>query len=317
MEKNSIDIIAGIILYNPDVDFLKKNLEILKRNSIKTVLFDNTEYTDNNKVKDEFENQEDIIYISENKNFGMSIALNRIMEIAKESNFNWCITFDQDTEIPDNIFEEYSQYLEDKSVGIITPQLMDKRRKYMKLYEGDEKYSLIDQAITSASCTRVDVWEKVGKYDEELFIDLVDTDFSKRCIAKEYHIYRINSVILNQQFGDIQYKDNMMGRFWLKMAKVFHDDRIGKLSYKKKVNPLRIYYTNRNIVYLNEKLKKIGGIGYENYKCKNYLSFFILFNFLSIARGKHKIKIIKAVHTGRKDGKKLAKECKKNNNYFT
>lgn len=316
MERNSNSIIAGIVLYNPDIIFLKKNIEILKVNNIKTVLFDNTEYEDEkNNVINKLDDK-DIIYISENKNLGMSIALNRIMGIAKKNSYKWCITFDQDTEIPENIIKEYSKYLDDENIAILTPQLMDKRRKYMKLYEGDDEYTLINQAITSASCTRVDVWEEVGKYDEKLFIDLVDTDFSKRCIAKKYDIYRINSVILNQQFGDIQYKDNAIGRFWLKMAKVFKDDRIGKLSYKKKVNPLRIYYTNRNIVYLNERLKKIGGIGYENYKCKNYFSFFVLFNFLSIARGKKKIKIIKAVHKGRKDGKKLAKECKKSNNYF-
>ena len=296
-------ISAGIVLYNPEVDFLKKNIDYLKNCVDRVIIFDNTEDSEYN-LKKELE-AENIIYISEGKNLGIAHALNVIMEESKKIGASWCYTFDQDSKIPFNIFDEYKKYYDSNEIGILCSQFIDVRRKFIKIKDFNTPVTFVNKCITSASCTRIDVWEKVGKYDEALFIDLVDNDFSKRVYFYDYKIARVNSVILEQRFGDIEYKDSIISKFWLKVAEKTKNDNFGKLSYKKNVSPLRIYYTNRNIIYLNNKLKKYGGIGYESYNCKNYFEFFILYNFATIIRGREKKKIIEKIVQGVKDGKKM------------
>lgn len=302
---------AGIILYNPDIELVKRNISVLEKMVPKIILYDNTDYENKQNIENVFEN-DNIIYISEGKNLGIAYALNKIMEKAKELNSKWCFSFDQDSKIPENIYGEYSKYFNEDNVGILCSQVIDYRRKFMKLDESKESIKEMKKCITSASCTRVDVWEKVGKYDDILFIDLVDNDFSKRVFYEGYKIYRVNSVILEQKFGDIEYKDTKIARFWLKLSEKLNNINIAKLSYKKNVSPLRIYYTNRNLIYLNEKHKEHGGIGYESYNCKSYMEFFVFYNLFSILRGKEKIKIFKAIFNGRKDGKDLVLKLKKN-----
>ena len=82
------------------------------------------------------------------------------------------------------------------------------------------------------------------------------------------------------------------------MSKILHNPNIAKFSYKKSVSTLRVYYTCRNIVYVNRKLKKYGKTAYENYNCKGYVGFWISFVIPSILRGKNKIKIFNAVVKG-------------------
>lgn len=305
-----MEAVAGIVLYNPDMEMLKQNICVLEKMVTKIILYDNTEYKAENNIQNQL-NRDSIIYISQGKNLGIAYALNQIMEKAQELNSKWCFTFDQDSKIPENIYDEYSKYFNEDNVGILCSQVIDYRRKFMKLDQSNENIKEMKKCITSASCTRVDVWKKVGKYDDILFIDLVDNDFSKRVFYAGYKIYRVNAVILEQKFGDIEYKDTKIARFWLNLSKKLNNVNIAKLSYKKNVSPLRIYYTNRNLIYLNEKHKEHGGIGYESYNCKSYIEFFVFYNLFSILRGKEKIKIFKAIFNGRKDGKDLVLKLKK------
>lgn len=300
-----MDSIAGVVLFNPDIDELNAALNNLLRQFGRVILFDNTE----NASVLNYDFPDEVIYMTDGKNQGIAYALNRIMEKADELGYKWVYSFDQDSKVPDNILAEYSKFYSD-SVGILCSQVIDKRRKYMKADNSGDEITEVKKSITSASCTNVDAWKLAEKYDEQLFIDLVDNDLSKRIRIVGYKILRVNSVILEQQLGVIEFKDTLFSRFVLKLSEITKIKNIAKLSYKKKVNPMRIYYTNRNVIYLNKKFKKYDGIGYESYYCKSYFSFFVLFNISSFfrgSRGSAKKEIFNAIVKGVKDGKKLAK----------
>jgi GT2 family glycosyltransferase len=82
--------------------------------------------------------------------------------------------------------------------------------------EPAEEY--VDFCITSASCTNLNAWKNVGGFDEWLFIDLVDNDFCKRIIVSGYKILRINSLVLDQEFGKIIPKNEKVQSFWNNFA---------------------------------------------------------------------------------------------------
>lgn len=288
-------IAAGVVLFNPDsraIDCLNKLVTQI----------DCIYVFDNSTMQLSVHLPERIIYLTESENKGIAYALNRIMERAKLDGYEWVLTMDQDSFLPDGMVEDFVYHLND-DIGIICPQVIDKRRAYMKVSE-ENSVEYIDMCITSASCTSVEVWEKIGGFDEWLFIDLVDNEFCKRLTESGYKILQIKKWVLDQKFGDIEPKSEKSQKFWISLSKFFHCENLAKFSYKKNVNPLRVYYTCRNIIYVNRKLKKYGKTGYKNYNCKGYFGFVFSFILPSILRAKKKSKVIAAAFEGTRDGRK-------------
>lgn len=291
------EIAVGIVLYQPDMTRLKQCIVNLEKQVDKIYVFDNSEKKIN--LTDE-----QIVYMTEGENRGISYALNRIIEKAQIDGFEWVVTMDQDSIIPDGMIDGFKKCITSHSgLGIICPQVIDKRRVY-SVAEKNKEEVYIDFCITSASCTSVEAWKKCGKFDEWLFIDLVDNEFCKRIRLSGYKILRLNEWVLDQEFGKIIPKSERKQKFWLAVSKLLHNQNFAKFSYKKFVSPLRVYYTNRNIIYANKKMKKYGRVGYENYNCKGYFGFIISFMIPSILRAQNKIAVIKATFDGIVDGAK-------------
>ena len=290
-------IAAGIVLYNPDTDRFKACVDALMLQVDKIYIFDNSDAFVN-VAQSEF-----IVYYTEHKNKGIAYALNRIMEAAQKDGFDWVITMDQDSIIPVGLVDTYKDKIEGrKEIGIICPQVVDKRRTYMEVTT-TPKEEYVEFCITSASCTCIYAWEKIGKFDEWLFIDLVDNDFCKRLVASGYKILKLNELVLNQEFGKIIPRSEKSQKFWIFISKFFHNQNFAKFSYRKFVSPMRVYYTCRNIIYVNKKLAQYGPVAYkENYNCKNYFGFIVSFIAPSMLRAQDKTSVIKAVIKGTHDG---------------
>jgi len=291
------------VLFNPkDSKRLHKCLKSAADQKIKIYVFDNST------IDCVIQFQQEVEYISENGNRGIAYALNAIMEKAESDGYEWLITMDQDSILPTGLIDAYENHLKDEQIGIICPQVIDSRRSYMKIKK-EPKEEWIDFCITSASCTRISAWNRIGKYDEWLFIDLVDNDFCKRLTASGYKILRLNEYTLDQKFGDITPKSEKAQSFWNCVARIFHNDNFGKFGYKKRVSPTRVYYTCRNVIYVNRKLKCFGKTGYrENYNCNGYPGFLISFIIPSVLRAQEKKKVIRAVIKGTAEGKRCCPE---------
>lgn len=288
-------IAVGIVLYNPNMKRFEKCIENLKKQTSQIFVFDNSE-------KSIYISDDSVVYLSEGKNKGIAYALNCIMLEAKNKGFEWVVTMDQDSIIPMGLINEFKKAIDSHfDLGIICPFVKDKRRPYED-NKSDCSEEFIDFCITSASCTSVEAWEKSGRFDEWMFIDLVDNEFCKRIRLSGYKILRLNKLVLDQEFGQIIPKNQKKQEFWVRLSKLLHNRNIAKFSYKKIVSPLRVYYTNRNIIYVNKKMKKYGHVGYENYNCNGYIGFIISFMIPSILRAQNKKKVIKATVHGIIDG---------------
>lgn len=300
MSKQKV-IVAGMVLFNPDNEerFYECVNSILSQVE-KLYVFDNSTTRQSSYMFPEA-----VVYMCERKNKGVAYALNRIIERAGHDGYKWVVTVDQDSILPSNMIAECSNEIgTNNDLGIICPQVIDSRRIYM-IPKTSPCKEYINECITSASCTSVDAWEKIGGFDEWLFVDLVDNDFCKRLVCSGYKILRLNTLILNQEFGKIIPKSPKKQFFWLKLSKILHNKNIAKFSYYKTVSPIRVYYTCRNILYLNKKFKGYGGIGYkENYNCNTFFGFLVCFVVPSILRAEEKFKTMNAVVAGFRDGSK-------------
>lgn len=297
-------IAAGIVLYNPDdVKRVNRCIESILVQVDKIYIFDNNIKPIN------IDFNENVTYITENKNLGIAYALNRIMEKAAKDGYEWVITMDQDSILPFGIVSAYEEVINKyEDLGIICPQVVDARRIYMEKII-DPKEEFIEFCITSASCTNIRIWEKVGKFDDWLFVDLVDNDFCKRLISSGYKILRLNEYVLDQEFGKIIPKSPRKQIFWFNLSRLLKNVNVAKFSYKKYVSPLRVYYTTRNIIYVNRKLRKYGSVAYkDNYNCKGYIGFWVCFCLPSFLRAQDKWSVFKAIFKGTYDGRNMEVE---------
>lgn len=308
---------AGIVLFNPDCDRLKNNIQNVLQSVDKLVLFNNGIDVETKKYIVSLDLNK-VIILGNGENKGIAYALNSIMREAYENQVKWVITFDQDSIAPLNYVDQVKKRIIDnrkKQLGIVCPVIVDNRRIYpanRMIPDTTNDYD-VEMCITSGSCTSVDAWNDVGGFDDFLFIDLVDNDFCKRLRSKQWIILRMGNVQLDQEFGIITPYNKIVTGFFKYICKRIPNQRIAvnlsKLAYKKKVSPIRVYYTNRNILYLNEKLSALGGIGYESYNAKSYLGFFLFFNIPSLIRGKEKSKILRAIILGIKEGNIASKKA--------
>ena len=291
-------IAAGIVLFNPEnKSRLEKLVDSVLGQVDKVYIFDNS-------IKSHsFKPEHGITYLNEHENKGIAYALNRIMEKAQQDGYEWVTMMDQDCVLPDHMISSYKAHIDtNPELAVICPQVIDSRRSYMQVVNEPEE-EFVEFCTTSGSCTRIAAWEKIGKYDEWLFIDLVDNDFCKRIIASGYRILKLNKLVVDQEFGKIIPKSERTQKFWNTIAKLLRNNNFGKLGYSKFVNPMRVYYTNRNILYVNKKLKKYGRTGYkENYNCRGYAGFILCFMIPSIVRAQEKRKVIKATIKGIREG---------------
>ena len=225
-------MLAGIVLYNPEVDRLKANIESIIYQVDKLILIENgsadTEY-----LQDEY--FKDITVITNSENFGIAKALNQICEYAKCSGYKWALTLDQDSVCPSNIIAEYKKFTGLQNVGMLCPVIED--RNVGLITETDsEPVTEVTLCITSASLLNIEAWQKVGGFYEPFFIDGVDFDMCMLLAEHGYKIQRVNAVKLIHEVGRSKMV-NCMGRNEV----VFNH------------GPIRCYYMIRNRVLLGKR----------------------------------------------------------------
>ena len=298
-------VAAGIVSFNPEIDRLNDNINAMLNQVDHVYIFDNGSYN-STELQKLISNNKNVTVKLSTENRGLSNALNALMNMAIKDGYEWMISMDQDSIMQDDAVQQFLSCSQEKDVAIICPYVIDSRRKYMK-YEYEHETEEVEMCITSGSMTRLSVWKKLGGFDDFLFIDLIDNDYCKRLKLHNYKIIRVNTVLMNQEFGRIVPRTEIVSRFFVKLGELLHSTNIQKLSYKKYVDPRRVYYTCRNVLYLNKKFKLYGGIGYENYHCSTFSGFLFFFCFASVIRAQNKMETLKMCVKGLLDGKKKAK----------
>ncbi len=169
-----------------------------------------------------------VSWLSVNK--GIGHALNIGIHIARKYNYHWLLTMDQDSVVGQSMIQAFSDAVDkNTSIDSLTPEYS---AGWSKVSKGTR---LVDYAITSGNLTRMDVYRKIGLYDEKLFIDGVDFDFSLRVRRSNFNIFMVGEAHMQHELGDKACNIPIIGR-----VHTFH-------------SPLRRYYMYRNYFYLVNK----------------------------------------------------------------
>ena len=195
---------AIVVTYNhiPDLETLK----IISRSVQFLLIIDNNSNQEVLSKIRSFSNSIDNVHLIENKtNLGISKAYNLAKEKAMKLNGEILIFFDHDVILNESLFFEYKlawDYFvkKDKNLGIIVPIVTDDKRLLGKPMFTNEKYSIILSPINSGILTSLNVYNLVGGYEPDIFVELADYYFAYKVRNAGKNIYRINRALIIQEF---------------------------------------------------------------------------------------------------------------------
>ncbi len=163
---------------------------------------------------------------------GIAGALNLGTGEAIKRGFEWAMTLDQDSELTEGMLEEMWavwQSNKQENIALISPRQMLETDELLD-ERPDCEFPLF--VMTSGNLLNLEVYKKVGNFDERLAIDYVDHDYCLRLQLKGYRLLRANKAILKHKLGN-----GKLVRF------------MGRQEYVSNHSPVRRYYMTRNRLF--------------------------------------------------------------------
>lgn len=285
---------AGVVLYNPDKKRLKENLNAIC-DQVEWIYCYNNGLQNASEIDMLLNSYNNLRVIGNGTNVGIATALNDLVKEAAKDGKEWILTLDQDSVVCEGMVAALASLTNEKDVVIICPVIEDVRRKNEVPAIRKDTIDDVDFCITSGSFMNVQKTIDIGGFDDALFIGLVDDEICHKVKKSGYRIIRNNSVILNHELGNLI--PSKYETLYLFLGSFLHSSIVKKLSYKREVSPMRLYYATRNMVYLNRKYPHENSSWSKKRLVYNSLSSFL--------RGEEKIKLIKSIINGIKDGKNM------------
>jgi rhamnosyltransferase len=227
------ELACVIVFYNPDSKAAANIAEYQKLFPY-IVVVDNSD-KDNSAMLPAGGNIE---YIFNGRNFGIAKALNIGANAADNKFCKYILTLDQDSFLPESSLELLLRTVEEKSGekwGIISA------------FQNDGNYALenlkgareLPAVITSGNILNLAAYKDAGQFEEKLFIDCVDFEYSFRLRKLGYKIFQNCEAELRHTLGTMETRV-LFGR---KFSVTHHA-------------PIRYYYKTRNGLYVSRKYKK-------------------------------------------------------------
>ena len=151
-------ILAGIVLYNPEIKRLEENIKGIYKQVDKLIFIDNNS-SNKNKIMKLLENYNNIELIKNTENKGIAYALNQILEYAYQNQYEWFLALDQDSIAQNDLISKYSKFFKMEYIAMITCNIID--RNFKTDIKDEEEFKYIERCITSGSINNTEILKKV------------------------------------------------------------------------------------------------------------------------------------------------------------
>jgi len=231
-------ICAVVILYNPEPE-VKENIKSYIDDIDLLYIYDNS--LGGSTGFEDFKGHGKVKYIKKEENAGLPCAFNEVAGLAVKENFDWMVTFDQDSFACNGMIQAMRGYAESsmcqQDVAIIAPVTndIDDKKETQDIYR-----TFFYKVIQSGAMHNLEIMSRIGNYDEKMFIDEVDYEYCARCIINGYKIVKINNAVLMHNVQDRNVKRQFVN---------------GINILINKFTPDRYYYCYRNALYCYDKYK--------------------------------------------------------------
>lgn len=203
---NKYSIYAIIVSYEPNSSLVRL-YESIKGQVDEIVIIDNnSSNTESIRILKELEIK-NISIIYNKENLGVAAALNQGVKVAIDKKYKWILTLDQDSEfLPTtykSLLESYETLKDKDKTMIIAPKTIERINFKNNNSSGSANVVWNDVILnlTSGSLIKTEAFDKVGLFDDKLFIEQVDNDFCYRLIKNEYKIKVAQNINFIQEIG--------------------------------------------------------------------------------------------------------------------
>jgi rhamnosyltransferase len=210
-------VLAVAVTYNPDIDLLTRVLESVAPQVQDLVVVDNA--SANTEDVRRLASTVSAQFIDNTSNLGIAAAQNRGLALAQDRDFTHILLLDQDTILAPGMIADLMENLkaleaERGPVAAIGPayyelnsqkQTRAYRAKGLRLsrisLKGEKQPVASDFIIASGSLIPLSVFDEVGGFREDLFIDLVDVEWCFRARAAGYRSFLSPTARVDHRLG--------------------------------------------------------------------------------------------------------------------
>lgn len=226
-------LMGVVILYHPDTNALLAHLQSYLSVVDHLLLLDNSENPSSNMeeaLTQENSNKIQYRYFGENR--GIAERLNQAIAAAKSMGYRYLLTMDQDTGFQPGQMLQYWQKVQNNQLDKVVQYGANCQPDFTPINALPQQ---TNNLITSGTILDLAQIDQVGLFDEALFIDFVDTEFSFRVVEKGYRNLLFADIVLQHRIG------------YLKMGRSFKNFQT---SARILHAPIRVYYILRNGLHL-------------------------------------------------------------------
>lgn len=201
-----------IVTYEPQLNNLKRLTQCVQEAGFVPVLVDNSE---NHPVKKKTVSSKSQI-LNMRGNVGIAAAQNAGVSYARKMGAGVIGFFDQDSAADEKLLIKLENALRQLGECVVAPAAVEKdtlleypvqrlnKFGYPKdvFVKGEKEPQQVDLVISSGMMTTAKVFEKVGNYDEDFFIDFVDVEWCLRCKKAGIPVFVIPDAVLLHKIGN-------------------------------------------------------------------------------------------------------------------
>ncbi|OYU53847.1 MAG: hypothetical protein CFE25_17300 [Chitinophagaceae bacterium BSSC1] len=230
----SMDKLMGVvILYHPDTNALMEHLQSYLSVVDHLLLLDNSESPSSDVTEilsKDASNKIQYQYFGENR--GIAERLNQAIEYAQSKGYRYLLTMDQDTGFQPSQMLQYWQKVQDNQLDKVVQFGANCQPDFTPISDIPQQ---TNNLITSGTILDLSYIEQIGPFDQALFIDFVDTEFSFRVVEKGYRNLLFADIVLQHRIGYLKMSRSIKN--FKSSARILHA-------------PIRVYYILRNGLYL-------------------------------------------------------------------
>lgn len=229
---DKLKVAGAVVLYNPTDEDISNIKSYLKDIDILYVMDNSLKEN-----KKRLPKSKKIEYIFNNANLGIAEPLNKAASLARNKNYKWLLTMDQDTHFKEGVVKEIKeriQKIDCSEIAIVTPWHKTK----LKTKKTSKKIDNPLDVMTSGNFVNLEIHQKIGGFKNELFIDGVDIEYCLNIAKNNYKIQRYNDLEIDHNLGNICYR-----KFFKKDLLITNH------------SAMRRYYQCRNYHYIKDEYK--------------------------------------------------------------
>lgn len=233
-------IAAVVILYHP-ADEVITNIQSYASYVETLYVFDNTEKTASD-LREKLSHLPNARFFHNGRNDGIAKVLNIAAKMAIADGFDWLLTMDQDSSFNQEAIRYYFNCFQNfgnkATTAFIGPAFGRENMPSTPECAPEE----VEDTITSGALLNLSLFNAIGEFDENLFIDFVDTEYCVRAAMAGYKTVQLKNIYLQHTLGVYVKRASLKTLFLIKKEKLVHA-------------PIRCYYSYRNMLYIEDKYK--------------------------------------------------------------